>query len=214
MAYLYLKWPTYDIHTSLFSLPCKCHRCTTSCHVTSRHITSRYITKCYVMSCNVTVCYAMLCHIMLYIYIMFWYVVCKSCHIMLLNFWILSYMTITLCFIVLRHVIMEKLFHESTSIPTLPLPIYSDAADGNYLGWQGKQVWTWSPLICPVEALIPLPCEGAGTPGRSSSLPTAWRQSSLSAFEVGVDLEKPGLVSWRRDSSRSSSSHKLTVISM
>lgn len=63
-------------------------------------------------------------------------------------------------------------------------------------GWDlprltGEQGETWSPLICTVEALIPLLCEGAGAPGRSSSLPTAQRQSLLSAFEVGVDLEGP-----------------------
>lgn len=77
----------------------------------------------------------------------------------------------------------------SVSIPTLPMSINLDAADGSYLGWQGKQGGTSSPLICPVEALIPLLCEGAEAPGRSSSLPTAWRQSSLLAFEVGVDLK-------------------------
>lgn len=51
----------------------------------------------------------------------------------------------------------------------------------------GEQGGTWSPIIYPVEILIPLLCEGA--PGRSSSLPTAWRQSSLLAFEVGADLK-------------------------
>lgn len=54
-----------------------------------------------------------------------------------------------------------------------------------YLGWQGKQSGTWSPLICTVEALIPL----GGAPGCSSSLPTAWRQISPLAFEVGADLK-------------------------
>lgn len=63
-------------------------------------------------------------------------------------------------------------------------------------GWDlprltGEQGETWSPLICTAEALIPLLCEGAGAPGCSSSLPTAQRQSLLSAFEVGVDLEGP-----------------------
>ncbi len=87
------------------------------------------------------------------------------------------------------HLIMDKPFQESGSIPTLPLPINSDAAVGNYLGWQGEQGGTLSPVICTVEALIPLLCEGAGAPGRSSSLPAAWRQSSLLAFEVGVDLK-------------------------
>lgn len=54
-----------------------------------------------------------------------------------------------------------------------------------YLGWQGKQSRTWSPLIYTVEALIPL----VGAPGCSSSLPTVWRQISPLAFEVGVDLK-------------------------
>lgn len=61
----------------------------------------------------------------------------------------------------------------------------------SYLRWQGEQDRTWSPLICPVETLIPLLCEGAGAPGCSSSLLTARRQSSLLAFEVGADLKGP-----------------------
>lgn len=36
-----------------------------------------------------------------------------------------------------------------------------------------------------MEALIPL----VAAPGCSSSLPTAWRQISPLAFEVGVDLK-------------------------
>lgn len=55
---------------------------------------------------------------------------------------------------------------------------------------------TRSPLICTVEALIPL----VGAPGCSSSLPTAWRQSSPSAFDVGGDLK--GLQQTIEDSER------------
>lgn len=76
-------------------------------------------------------------------------------------------------------------------IPTLPSPINSDAVDVSYLKWQGEQDGTWSPLICPVEALIPLLCEGAGAPGRSSSLLTARQQSSVLPFEAGADLKGP-----------------------
>lgn len=96
---------------------------------------------------------------------------------------------VMLRFVLLRHQIIQsfsqshyvrsswgKLCHESRSIPTLPSLIHSDAADGNYAG---RQAGTRSPLICPVEAIIPLLCEGAGAPGRSSSLPAAGRQSSL-----------------------------------
>lgn len=113
-------------------------------------------------------CYGMLCNVM-------------SC------FKYVTWPFVTLSYIRSGQITTDELFRENGSIPTLPLTINLDAADVNYLGWQGEQGGTWSPLIYPVEALIPLLCEGA--PGRSSPLPTAWRQSSLLAFEVEVDLK-------------------------
>lgn len=133
----------------------------------------------FMLQCYVILDYVMPCHLMSY-YI---YYYCQS-HVMS-HYVALSWCFVTLPQIMSSHVIMDKFFHESGSIPTLPLPINLKAAAGKYLGWQGEQSGTWSPLICPVEALIPL----LGAPGCSSSLPTAWRQISLLAFEVGVDLK-------------------------
>lgn len=104
----------------------------------------------------------------------------------------------TKCYIV---VLYAKEFQVTASIPTLLWPINSDAVVVSYLKWQGEQDRTWSPLICPVETLIPLLCEGAGAPGCSSSLLTARRQSSLLAFEVGADLKGPSsgfLQAWQQ----------------
>lgn len=157
---------------------------------------SCYFLLQYVVLCYVTVCYVMPCHVITYhvtVVLLSYSMLYMSCHVMSQSFMLCYCMLClaTLCFVMSRYVKVCHLFHESGSIPTLPLPINSDAADGNYLDWQGEQGGTWSPLICPVEALIPLLCEAAGAPGRSSSLATAWWQSSLLAFEVGVDLKGP-----------------------
>lgn len=67
---------------------------------------------------------------------------------------------------------------------------YSAVIKSEGSGWEvprltGEPSGTWSPLICPMEPLIPL----VGAPGCSSSLPTAQWQISVLAFEVGVDLK-------------------------
>lgn len=67
----------------------------------------------------------------------------------------------------------------------MPLSIILKLEVEEHLGWQGEQSGTWSPIICPVETLIPL----LWAPGCSSSLPTAWRQILLLVFDVGVNLE-------------------------
>lgn len=137
-----------------------------------------YVMICYIMSCYATVCYVMSCYVM-------------PCHVLV------------------RHEIQTQKSRDlSANSPiragAFPLCHCQDVrCSGWELPWPtGEQGGTWSPLICSVEAVIQLLCEGAGAPGRSSSLPAARRQSSLLAFEVGADLKgKPRLVSWRRGSS-------------